>query len=116
MGHRIVRTGCLLLGCLAFFACAPKQRVPLDLGPAPVELFVDGERAEELPPELELRSDRDHKIFVKRPGYIPELVVLEAREVDGRDGLVPDRVHVRLQPVVGDREIRIEDAAVDSGE
>lgn len=116
MGDSIVRVGWLLLGCIAIAGCAPKQRIPLDLGPGPVELFVDGERAEELPAELELRADRDHKVFVKRPGYVPELVVLEARGVDGREGLVPDRVRVRLLPVIGDREIQIEDAASGASE
>jgi len=111
MAGLVMRVGCVLLGCLALAGCAPKQRVPLDLGPGPVELFVDGERAEAPPAELALRADRDHKVFVKRPGYVPELVVLEAREVDGRQELVPDRVRVRLLPVIGDRDIEIQDAA-----
>ncbi len=109
MSRSIKRAGCLVVTCVALAACAPKQRIPLDLGPAPVELFVDGERAEAVPAELELRADRDHKLFVKRSGYVPELVVLEARETDGRDGLVPERVRVRLRPEIGDRDIEIEE-------
>jgi hypothetical protein len=40
---------------------------------------------------------------------VPELVVLEAREVEGREGLVPDRVRVRLQPEMGERGLEIEE-------
>jgi hypothetical protein len=90
-------------------ACAPKQRVPLDLGPAPVELSVDGALAGEIPGDLELRADRDHKLFVKRPGYVPELVVLESREIDGRYGLEPGQVRVRLRPVAGEPDLEIEE-------
>lgn len=91
-------------------ACAPKQRIPLDLGPGAVELYVDGERAEGVPQEVELRSDRDHKLFVKRPGYVPELIVLETQEVDGAVALEPPEVRIRLHPMIGDRQIQIEEA------
>ena len=91
-------------------ACAPRQRIPLDLGPGAVELYVNGERAEAVPQEVELRIDRDHKIFVKRPGYVPQLVVLETQEVDGEVALEPPQVRVRLHPVIGDRRIQIEEA------
>ena len=95
------------------FGCVTRQRVPLDVGPGPVLLFVDGELATEIPEELELRADRDHKIFVKRDGYTPELVVLESRELDGRDRLEPPRIEIRLKRKRGDRDVRIED---DEGE
>jgi len=107
------RPGLLLalgVAILSAPGCVSRQRVPLDLGPAPVELFVDGERAEEIPPEIELRADRDHKLFVKRAGFVPELVVLETHEIDGRDALVPGEVRVRLHPAVGSRDIEIEEA------
>ena len=94
--------------------CATRQWVPLDLGPGAVELYVNGDRAQEVPPELELRADRDHKLFVKRPGYIPELVVIETREVDGRETLVPGEVRVRLLPIAGDRQIEIEEVGAAS--
>ena len=58
----------------------------------------------------ELRADRDHKLFVKRPGYLPELVVLETREVEGDAVLRPPSVSVWLEPVIGDRSIEIEEA------
>ncbi|MEZ4216602.1 MAG: hypothetical protein R3E88_09000 [Myxococcota bacterium] len=85
------------------------QVVPLDVGPGAVEVYVDGARAEGAPRELELRADRDHKVFVKRDGYTPALVVLETRRVDGRDALAPDAVRVRLRPRAGEREVEIRD-------
>ena len=103
----------LLLAVCGFVACAPKQRVPLDLGPGAVELYVDGRRVEVVPPEVELRADRPHKLFVKRPGYRPELIVLEAREVAGEPALAPDEVWVRLRPLTGDRGVEIEEAGAD---
>lgn len=98
----------LVLG-LSSGGCAPKQRVPLDLGPHPVELYVDGEPVEPVPAEVELRSDRDHKLYVKHPGYVPELVVLETAEVEGRDRLEPQSVRVRLEPVQGGRDVEIDE-------
>lgn len=89
-------------------ACAPKQRIPLDVGPGPVLVFIDGELVLETPEEVELRADRDHKVFVKREGYTPQLVVLETSELEGRDRLVPARVDVRLQPRLGDREVEVD--------
>ena len=93
---------------VATAACAPKQRIPLDIGPGPVLLFVDGELTLEIPEELELRSDRDHKIFIKRDGYTPEMVVLESTERDGREQLEPARIDVRLEQRRGDRDVLIE--------
>jgi hypothetical protein len=90
--------------------CAPRQRVPLELSPLPVEVYLDGVRLENPPAELELRADRDHKLFVKRRGYQPELVVLESREVEGSPQLVPPVVRVRLERRAdGAREVEIEE-------
>jgi hypothetical protein len=80
-------------------ACAPKQPVPIEVGPAPVEVYVDGVRLEEpLPDELELKSDRGHVIFVKKDGHRAQQVIL--RSVDQADGpprLEPDAVVVDLR-------------------
>ena len=105
-------THAVAAGMVAVFVggCAPKQWVPLDLGPGAVDLYVDGRRVDGVPREVELRADRDHKLFVKRPGYLPELVVLEAREVEGDAVLRPPSVRVWLEPVIGDRSIEIEEA------
>lgn len=53
-------------------------------------MFVDGERLDELPEALELRVDRDHKIFFKGERYRPELVVLRSESVDGKERLAGD--------------------------
>ena len=110
---RTDRAFAALASALAFAlaGCAPMQVVPVDVGPGPVELYVDGERAEAVPARLELRADRDHKIFVKRDGFRPELVVLESRTVEGREQLVPGEVRVQLAPRAGEREVEIRDAA-----
>lgn len=106
----------IAMGLVLFLGCAARQWVPLDLGPGAVELYVNGDRAQEVPPEVELRADRDHKLFVKKPGYVPELVVIETREVEGRETLVPGGVRVRLLPIAGDRRIEIEEAGAASAE
>ena len=106
----------IAMGLVLFLGCAARQWVPLDLGPGAVELYVNGDRAQEVPPEVELRADRDHKLFVKKPGYVPELVVIETRVVAGRETLVPGGVRVRLLPIAGDRRIEIEEAGAASAE
>jgi hypothetical protein len=90
-------------------ACAAKQRVPLDCVPEEVTVFVDQRELDELPETLELRSDRPHKIFLKGPGYEPQLVVLEPRRgADGTSTLHPDRICVELVRVGVDRQLRLE--------
>jgi len=90
-------------------ACAAKQRVPLDCVPQEVTVFVDQRALEELPESLELRSDRPHKIFLKGPGYEPQLIVLEPRrDESGRTALHPDRICVELVRVGVDRQLTLE--------
>jgi hypothetical protein len=72
-------------------------------------LYVDGELQAALPEEIELRADRDHVLYFKKPGYAPELVVLESRDRDGRPRLEPGAVRVELAPRAGTgRELEIE--------
>jgi len=61
-----VLPGCQVLAIVMMLGlgCASRQWVPLDLGPGAVELYVNGDRAEEVPAEIELRADRDHKLYV----------------------------------------------------
>jgi hypothetical protein len=75
------------------------QRVPLDVGPGDVEVYVDGLRVPEpLPAELDLKSNRAHVVFVKKPGHRSEQVVLRSVEpADGPPRLDPDRVEVELR-------------------
>jgi len=90
----------VIAGLLVANACAPKQRIPLDVAPHGARLYLDGEPVEALPPELELRADRDHKLFFKSEGHRPELVVLRtATDADGRSKLEPAAVRLRLVPL-----------------
>jgi hypothetical protein len=90
-------------------ACAAKQRVPLDCVPEEVTVFVDQRALEELPESLELRSDQAHKVFLKGPGYEPQLIVLEPRrDESGKTTLQPDRICVELVPVGVDRQLTLE--------
>jgi hypothetical protein len=92
-------------------ACAPKQRIPLDVAPRPATLYVDGEALESIPSELELRCDRAHVLFFKSDGHRPERVVLESVEVEGKPRLQPAEVHVRLSPAArGGRTLSVEPA------
>jgi len=95
---------------IAFVGCAPKQRIPLDCVPREVVLYVDGERLDEIPDELRLRSDEPHTVFVKGEAIEPELVVLSNDEVDGRWLLSPAKVcfQPRLREVRRELEIEIE--------
>jgi hypothetical protein len=95
--------------CAVGVACAAKQRVPLDCVPEEVTVFVDQRALEELPESLELRSDRPHKVYLKGPGYEPQLIVLEPRRGEsGKTTLHPDRICVELVPVGVDRQLTLE--------
>lgn len=91
-------------------ACAPKQKIPLDCIPKEVVVYVDGERLDELPPELDLRSDEPHTIYWKGPGIESELIVLISEEVGGRSKLSPTSVclHPRLIEVRRELEFAID--------
>ena len=96
-----------LIGLASLVGCAPTrmQLVPLELAPARVSIYVDGEhRVARAAPgggeqQIELRSDVPHVLFFKREGYRPERVVLTSHEVDGVPQLRPERVVVRLDPL-----------------
>ena len=89
-------------------ACAPKQTIPLECIPREAVLYVDGERLDELPPELDLRSDRPHTIFLKGPGIEPALVVLSSEEVAGRSMLSPASVCVNPRLIEVRRQLELE--------
>ncbi|MDH4016366.1 MAG: hypothetical protein OEV20_03410 [Actinomycetota bacterium] len=91
----------LLAACVAVAAgCAPMQYVPIDVGPAPVEVYVDGERvAEPLPEQLDLESDRGHVVMIKKDGHRAQQVILRSVEQpDGPPRLEPDALVVELRP------------------
>jgi hypothetical protein len=99
----------LLAGTVAIVAaCAPKQKIPLDCIPKEVVVYVDGERLDELPPELDLRSDEPHTVFVKGPGIHPELVVLSSSEVNGRMWLSPSSICIQPRLLEVRRELEFE--------
>jgi len=96
------------IGIGASIGCAPRQKIPLDCVPREVDVYVDGERLDEIPAELTLRSDQPHTVFVKGPGIEPELVVLEHEEVDGRWLLSPPTLCVQPRLLEVRRELEIE--------
>ena len=89
--------------------CAARQTVPLDCVTEEVVVYVDGQLLEEHPDALELRVDEPHKLYFKRPGHEPELVVLDSvTGDDGRPRLEPSNVCVELVPIGLERELTIE--------
>jgi len=104
-----------LLGCAPTQPRQPTQVVVLELEPARVSIYVDGERRETIAPpgggeqRIELRSDVSHVLYFKRDGYRPERVVLTSEQVDGLAQLRPERVAVRLDPLTPiRRELSVE--------
>ena len=95
---------------LAAAACAPKQRIPLDACVTDkVVVYVDGRLLESDPASLELRSDEPHKLYIKRPGEPPRLVVLESTpDRDGRLRLEPADPCSEVVAVGEGRELTIE--------
>lgn len=89
--------------------CAAKQSVPLECVAEEVEIYVDGRLLEERVDELRLPVDEPHKLYFKRPGHEPQLVVLEpSQDPDGRLRLEPADVCVELVPIGLDRKLTIE--------
>jgi len=98
----------LLLAAAALaLGCTTTQKVPLDCLTGEVVVYVDGRVLEQTPDALELSADEPHKIYFKRPGHEPQLIVLETRlGDDGTPELSPANVCVELVPV--SREITVE--------
>ena len=87
--------------------CAAKQKIAIGCVPEEVAIYVDGERLDELPDELDLRSDRPHTLFFKGEGYAPELVVLNSEEIDGKARLSPGEVCVKPRYLNVRRELEM---------
>ncbi len=106
---RSFRGAALVASIATLTACAPLQRVELEVEPIPESVFVDGQAVTPVPTGLDLRADRDHKLYFKRDGFKPELVVLQSVTGDEGPVLEPSRVRVRLRPLdPGGRDVRIE--------
>jgi hypothetical protein len=89
--------------------CATRQAVPLDCVTEEVVVYVDGRLLAENPGLLELSTDEPHKLYFKRPGFEPQLVVLDPSvDADGRESLEPRDVCAELRPIGLDRELTIE--------
>jgi len=108
--RHVARAGAVLAASVFLaLGCAPLQVVPLEVEPAPGSLHVDGQEVVPVPRTLELRADRDHKLYFKRDGYRPELIVLRSLEDESGPHLVPARVQARLRPLAGGgRDLTIE--------
>ena len=63
-----------------------------------------------------LRSDQPHTLYFKGPDFVPELVVLNSEEIDGKARLSPSEVCVKPRYVQVKRELKMEiDPSVSSG-
>jgi hypothetical protein len=103
----------LMLGVsLSAVACAPKQRVPIDVTPLSTAVYLDGQQLEAMPRELKLRSDRDHTLFFKSDGHRSELIVLRSDASEGKPRLDPAGVRLRLVPL----DPTGRDLVIDSGD
>lgn len=106
--HRI-RRGLVCAALVASVGCTTTQSIPLDCVPQEVEIFVDGKLLEGRPDAVSLSRDDTHKIYLKRPGYAPELLVLEPQAgPDGTNRLDASDVCVELVPVGVERNLTIE--------
>jgi hypothetical protein len=77
--------------------CAPYQRVGVESRPSGAHVFADGEDVGVTPLEVRLATDAEHSIFVKKPGYKPELVVMQRNTPEEPPPyLTPADVRVRL--------------------
>jgi hypothetical protein len=89
--------------------CASTQVVPIECVPEQATFYVDGRLLEGSPDELVLRTDEAHKIYVKSPGYEPQLVVLNSSpNAEGELELSPRSLCIEPVPIGMDRELRIE--------
>lgn len=97
---RVSLFAALTAGLLAGFAgCAgPYQRVGIDSRPSGAQVFADGDEIGVTPLEIRLSTRAEHSVFVKKPGYKPELVVMQRNvpQDDPPPFLTPADVRVRL--------------------
>lgn len=98
------------LWLLALPACAPKQHISLDsCVDEQVVVYVDGRLLEGSSDDIGLSSNEPHKLYVKRAGEPPRLVVLEVTEDgEGRPRLEPADPCVELVALGLGRELTIE--------
>ncbi len=109
----LCRCALAIAAAAVLVACAPKQKIALACVPEEVVIYLDGTRLEEMPSVLELRSDQPHTLYFKGPDFVPELVVLNSEEVEGKARLSPSELCVKPRYVGVKRELKMEiDGAV----
>ncbi len=87
--------------------CAPYQNVGIYSRPAEAEVFIDGSLIGRTPTRIPIGTLSDHKVYLKKEGYRPELVILTLREpADRIRFLTPPDIFVTLVP--------LDDASIDS--
>jgi hypothetical protein len=108
--HALCLSSTLLASIAATGCLSSTQRVSIQCVPEEVKVYVDGRLLEDDAAEgVVLRTDEPHKIFVKGPGYEPQLVVLEPGvDAEGRETLGPDDVCIEIVPVGMHRELDLE--------
>jgi hypothetical protein len=104
MAHarRSIARGVLFAAALMAASCLgcppPFQNVNVRSDPPGADVFLDGVLVKQTPVRLEMSTLRDHKVFLKKDGYRPELVVVERkRGQDGVEYLSPPDIFVTLQ-------------------
>ena len=102
-----------LLGLSSCAACARYQHVGIASAPAGAAIFLDGEKIGETPHREAIPRDKEHAVYLKKPGYRPELVVLDLhRPEDGVWFFTPADVWVELAPLANatdlERSLEIE--------
>ncbi len=79
----------------------------VDSRPSEAEVFVDGFLIGHTPARIPIATLSDHKVYLKKEGYRPELVILTLHERPDRiNFLTPADVFVALVP--------LDDTSVDS--
>jgi hypothetical protein len=90
----------LLLSSCA--GCGPYQNVGMESVPPGAEVYLDGYLIGTTPMKTSVWRHEDHSVFLKKPGYRPELVVLRRNDPpDGLFFLTPADVRVRLSRQAG---------------
>lgn len=103
-----IRRGLLLVAALtasSCLSCPPAfQRVNVRTEPAGADIFLDGDLVKKKTPAgLEMSTLQDHKVYLKKEGYRPELVVVERKRTkDGVVYLSPPDISVALQSLASE--------------
>ena len=105
-----------VLATLALGACRPYQNVGIVSVPEGAEVYLDGHMVGVTPLRLRIATQAHHKVYLKKEGYRPELLVLNSHQPQDRiDFLTPADLRVRLMPLVAPlpRELEVEGEEAD---